>query len=386
MRPVCRQARRVACVRREGDRVPVTSAIQTNAIGSFAIEAPLPLDDPHLGNLRAFRVIDGQQKRGIAYASPMSAFDQSAVDRLRSRLDRRAQLTVPGLAPALETGVAESAVFLIEPEPSGEQLDRLIARVQRLPPFDVLAVAAKIAATLVAAQLPHGQLSSALVWIDDESLTLAGFAFDEPTPGADAAGLARLVFEMLSGRRFEADAFMALPATRADRIREALPGVSAALAAVINDGTSGGYSTVDEVVSALDAAREESIVLLADAANQSLSLKDPAGANVFLDVARTYDPNHPAIQLVEARLATGAKPTPPSIDRIAQPQPQPPAFDHGYEPGSEQALFLERLRASVPDAAPAQDRKPIPWVAIALGAAGVFAILTVLVVVIAYTS
>jgi hypothetical protein len=365
----------------------VTSAIQTNAVGSFAIEAPLPLDDPGLGHVRAFRVIDGQQRSGIAYASPLSAFDQSSVERLRSRLDRRAQLTVPGLAPALETGLTESAAFIVEPEPSGEPLDHLIARVQRLTPFDALAVAAKTAATLNAAQFPHGQLSSALVWIDDESLTLTGFAFDEPAPGTDAAGLAGLVFEMLSGRRFDADAFPALPAARADRIRESLPGVSVSLAAVINDGTRGRYSSIAEIVSALDAAREESIVLLADAANQSLSLKDPAGAGVFLDVARTYDSNHPAIKTVEARLAAGAKSAPlPPIDPIAPPQPQPPAFDHGYEPGSEQALFLERLRASVPDAAPAQDRKPIPWFAIAAGAVGVFAILTVIMVVVAYAS
>jgi hypothetical protein len=359
----------------------VTSANQANAVGSFAIEAPLPLDDPRLRDLRAFRVVDGQQRRGIAHAAPLSPLDRPAIERVRSRLDRRAQLNVPGLAPTLETGLTASAVFVVEAEPSGERLDRLIARAQRLTPVDALAVAAKIAATLAAAPLPHGQLSSALVWIDDASLTLTGFAFDEPRPEADASDLASLVFEMLSGRRFDADAFPAPPEARADRIREALPGVSASLAAVVSDGTRGRYSSIAELVSALDAAREESIVLLADAANQSLSLKDPAGAGVFLDVARTYDSTHAAIKMVEARLAAGTKTTPSPVA-----PPQLPAFDHGYEPGSEQALFLERLRAAVPEAASGESRKPIPWVAIAAGAVGVFAILTVLVVVVAYAS
>ena len=357
----------------------MTGAAQTKLIGSFVIDEPQPLDDPRLAAIQAFRVRDESGRRGLAYAAAIAGRDH-----VRDRLNRRARIAVPSVAAALESGVSESAAFVVEAEPTGERLDVLIARTGRLIPYDALAIAAKIASALSAADLPHGQLSTALVWIDDDGITLSGFAFDEPQQGADAAGLACLVFEMLSGRRFEPNDFEGPPAVRAERIREALLGIAASIANVVSDGTRGALASAAELLTALDTARADAIILLADAANQSLSLKDSTGAQVFLDAARRYDPSHVAIKNVEARLASGVEQALlPTAGRAAPPQA--PAFDHDYEPGSDQALFLERLRASVPEPTASRTSKPLPWAAIAAGAVGVFAILTVIVVVIAYS-
>jgi hypothetical protein len=360
----------------------VTAATQTDAIGSFAIQAPAPLDDPRLSPLRAFRVAGDPtgpmaNRRGLAYALPLLGADETRINQIRARVDRRVHLAGTGIAPAFEGGLADGYVFVVEVEPAGERLADLLARRGRLTPFDALALTHRVASALEAANFAHGQLSSTLVWVDGDAIALSGFAFDEPDSGADATGLAGLVFEMLSGRRFTPSDFSAPAASRVERIREAMPGISAALAHVVANGTAGAHATVDDLIRALDAARDESIVLLAEAAHESISLKDLAGANVFLDVARGYDREHQAIKTVEARLTAGAKPA-PAAQIAAREESTPFDVDHDYAPGSEQAKFLESLRAAIPESASASAKKPLPWVAIAAGAVGVFAILAVL--------
>lgn len=359
----------------------MTAATQAHAIGSFVIQAPASLDDPRLSPLRAFLVAGdpagpAAKRRGLAYASPLIGADESRRALIRARIDHRLQLAA-GVAPALEAGLDDGYVFVVETEPTGERLADLVARRGRLSPFETLALAHKIASTFDAADFAHGMLSSALVWVDDDAVTLSGFAFDEPGDGADAAGLAGLVFEMLSGRRYAPGDFSAPAASRVEGIREAMPGISATLANVVAKGTAGGYAAARELIRALDAARDESIVLLAEAAHESISLKDLAGADVFLDVARGYDREHQAIKTVEARLAAGAKPT---LSTQSAPTERTTAadVDHDYAPGSAQAKFLESLRAAIPDPASAAAKKSLPWVAIAAGAVGVFAILAVI--------
>lgn len=367
----------------------MTTTVLGSAVGSFVFEPP-PISDPNLARLKVSRGSGAHGGRfagrsGVAFRMPVAQLSAADIQNIQARLERRVQVAQSGIAPVLEAGRRGMTAFVIEAPLPGELLRDRIERRGRLSPFETVALVRSLATMLETANLRHGQLSSSLIWVTESNApALSGFSFQEPAADADAIGLAALAFEMLSGRRFEPQSFEHLPEARNERIREALPDLTAHLAAVVAGGTRGVFGAPSALAAALESAREESIVMLADAAHQSIGRKDPAGANVFLELARGYDSSHPEIKAVEARLAGGAVSSPiQSINPIAMLllKAEP---DHGYEPGSEQAKFLESLRAAVPDATPRKKR--LPWIAIAAGMFGVFALLTVIAVIVAQSS
>jgi hypothetical protein len=192
----------------------------------------------------------------------------------------------------------------------------------------------------------------------------------EASDGANAVELAGRAFEMLNGARFVASAFDYPGGVRAERIREALPGVTAQFARVIADGTNNAYSTLDDFASALDEAAVGSAGDLAAAADQAISARDMRAAALFLELGRGYAPDFPELAAVALRFAPAA----------AQSQ-QPYAGDEeAFDLASEQARFLATLKASIPEVK--TERARLPWLAIAAGLFGMFAVITVIGVVI----
>lgn len=359
----------------------MTLTVPTVAIGAFIFLGPLPLADPTLSKFNAARVVGAPTGRfsgqnAIAFRTSLAQLGQDDIQRIRTRLQTRARLRQPGIGQAIEAGMVGGDAFIVELPPQGEPLTERIARLGKIKPADAVRLTKYIANALDQANVTHGQISSSLIWTKElAEPTITGFCFSEPAPGADAIGLSSLLFEMLSGKPFDAAAFPPTSVARDERVRECLPNITARLAGVVAQGTRGVFSTRADLIAAIDQAIADSVSVLADAAHQSISIKDLSSAAMFLDLAKSYDPDHPAITLVGARLAGGE--TDPAAAIATAP---PLAPEPGLDLTSDQARFLASLKAATPAPRPVAKQK-MPWIPMMAGMFGMMVIVVVILVI-----
>jgi hypothetical protein len=248
--------------------------------------------------------------------------DPAALERFRREARTVAQLSHPHVVMVIDAGEDEGRPYIVFEHVRGETLKEKIRREGRLPIGEAVAYAIEIGRALSAAHergLVHRDVKPQNVLIDEEgrakvtdfgialglerdSLTAAGrvvgttdYVSPEQALGSDVTGqsdiysLGIVLFEMLTGDvpfKAESDVSVAMKHVREGipDIQKRRPGVSAALAAVLERATAkelqNRYRSMDEFVADLEEVLAYETARAGEATGEATAILSALPANV----------------------------------------------------------------------------------------------------------
>ena len=298
--------------------------------GRYRLVEPLP---------DAWRVRDELAGRDVrAYVVPLPEADRDEVrQRVLHDAGLLARLRSPGIVPVVDALVEDGVTWIVTEAPVGRSLGDLVRQDGPLPAAQVARIGLRVLDALVAAGVPHRNLTPENVLVGpDGEVAVAGFATASRTvgflapegkvgPAADLWALGATLFVAVEGRmpggtatragalRPVLDALLAAdPRRRADTVRARallIEAAGGALAGTAPDGSTAPGSTAPDGSLAIDAAAASNTVPAPGRGGGAGSdeIKDPE----VLAALRT----------LEAALATGPRTAPAPQPDAALPAP-----------------------------------------------------------------
>ncbi len=379
-------------------------------LGSFALLRRLPSDPGERpGYLVAEAVGQGGSphagRAAIARCAPLSPEDSPPDTHVQLLAGRLIQLAHPHLIPVLEAGALPAVTFAIEARPDGEPLSTRMTGASH-PPAQVARWVSDIAsalATVHAAELAHGRVTPATIWIDPRDRALLGGLVPALSPSAgtpqdpwqipegeldgpagDQYQLAVTAAALLTGRLPDSTA----PFAGQDH----LPGVAERVAQVIKRGMApqaeARFPSVVEFAEALATAVQQTGEDLIAGVWDALSRNDRAMASLMLDLAARSLPDHPDLPVLRIRLSgnpyvidTGSL-APGAFGASSEQQVVTKGFeftvtsDPGNLPASGRDYVANALLS--PFAPQTSGKRPNPWMPLLAGLFGGICVLAVL--------
>ncbi len=245
--------------------------------------------------------------KGFASCIVLPSNQPGRVQEAQVVLERIRSLAGPALVPVLETGIAGRVAFVTEAAVDGERLSSRLDRQGRFTPPLVAVVIDDIAAAFDAAHqigLHHGAISPFSIWIDDrDHCQVGGFGLAGRGLELDLEQLSRLAIELLAALPIDVPSNEPLSS---DRVRGHINGLTERAASAIARGflalSAGGYQSASGFASSFRAAVESSALDLVAGAWEAISRADIQMAKLLVEMVAGYDPGAQELPLLRLKL------------------------------------------------------------------------------------